>query len=149
MKHPLITPFLLVSMGLFLTGCGTPSSRIKQNPTLFNSFSPEVQARVQQGEVAIGFTKDMAFIALDKPDRTYSRQTADGAVEVWSYVNEEIRYEQQQARATVYVNDVNGQRTRPVNQDVWVNAQNRREYEVLRLEFSDEGTITAIEKLDR
>jgi hypothetical protein len=64
-------------------------------------------------------------------------------------VNEEIRYEQQHVRATVYVNDSNGQRMRPTSQDVWVNAKSRREYEVLRLEFGTDGVIVAIERLER
>jgi len=149
MKGHLIALFPLVSASLFFTACTTPTSRIKQYPEMFKAFSPEVQAKVQQGEVELGFTRDMAFLALDKPDRKYARQTEGGSVEVWSYVNEEIRYEQQQARATVYVNDSNGQRTHPTSQDVWVNAKSRREYEVLRLEFGPDGVIVAIERLER
>ena len=70
--------FLCLGVLLGLTACSTPESRIKKNPELFNSFAPEVQAKVREGEIDIGFTQDMVRIALDRPDRSYTRSTAGG-----------------------------------------------------------------------
>ncbi len=70
---------------LTLAGCATPESRIRQNPALFESLSPDDQQTIREGRVALGFTRDMVRLALGDPDRRMTRTTAQGVSEVWRY----------------------------------------------------------------
>lgn len=77
------TTLLLVALGL--TGCSTVNSRIKEKPDTFASLTPEQQARVKDGEVAIGDNSDTVYIALGNPDARRERRTADGRTTEWIY----------------------------------------------------------------
>lgn len=70
---------------LLLAGCSTPQSRARSNPELMESLPPELQAKVEAGEVELGYTEEMVRVALGKPDRKYSQLTEAGRTEVWSY----------------------------------------------------------------
>ncbi len=72
---------------LAFAGCSTPDSRIEKNAAAFASYPPAVQARLRAGEVEIGYTEEMAAIALGKPDRTFRRQTATDETIVWAYAD--------------------------------------------------------------
>jgi hypothetical protein len=52
---------------MIATGCATPESRIKKHPEMFSAFPPEVQERVRLGEIRVGDTSDMVYIALGHP----------------------------------------------------------------------------------
>ena len=129
---------------LWLAGCASPASRIKKNPELFASFPPEVQEKVRQGKVEVGFNTDMAAMALGAPDRTYTRSTAEGVAEIWAYVDYRYSYEQQMVRGTFHYRDDQG-RMRTAHDNVWVDVENRTEYERLRVEFRNK-LVTAIEQ---
>ncbi len=81
-KRQLI-PVLLVL--LWCVGCSTPGRRIARYPELFESFPPAVQGKVREGEIGVGFTKEMVYLALGAPDRSYARETESGVSEVWTY----------------------------------------------------------------
>jgi hypothetical protein len=68
-----------------LTGCSTVDSRIAKNREAFNTWPPAVQDRVVRGEIDVGFTTDQVRVALGEPDRVWTRTTADGTSQVWSY----------------------------------------------------------------
>lgn len=70
---------------LLAAGCATVDSRIAKNRAAFESWPAPVQAQVIRGEIAPGFTADQVRVALGDPDRVWSRTTADGTSEVWSY----------------------------------------------------------------
>lgn len=137
------TFFFLLAM-LALAGCSSPASRIKKNPELFASFPPDVQEKIRQGQIDVGFTPDMVNIALGAPDRSYTRTTSAGATQIWSYVDYRYSYEQQLARGTFQYRDERG-RMRTTSDSVWVDVENRTEYERLRIEFQD-GRVVAIEE---
>ena len=144
-RLPLLALAALVVVSL--TGCATPSSRIKKNPELFASFPVEAQAKIQRGEVDLGFTQDMVEMALGKPERLYNRKTTSGDVQVWSYVSYYTTYDHQRVNANVRVRDPNGG-YRTVTDWVWVDVESRNEYERLRIEFV-EGAVSAIETVER
>jgi hypothetical protein len=73
------------SCSLMLAGCSTVDSRIAKNRELFNSWPATVQDRVVQGQIDLGFTPDQVRVALGEPDRVFTRTTADGTSQVWSY----------------------------------------------------------------
>ncbi|MFH0879025.1 MAG: hypothetical protein V2A34_04885, partial [Lentisphaerota bacterium] len=130
-----------------LAGCSTPASRIKRNPALFNSYPVDVQEKIKQGKVDIGFTKDMVEMALDKPDRLYTRLTADGLSEVWSYTATYTTTERQAVTGNFQARDYNGS-FRSFNDTVWVDVQQLHEYEKLRVEFAN-GRVKAVEKMEQ
>ncbi len=142
MKTPRI--LLLLLSALWLAGCASPASRIKKNPELFASFPPEVQEKVRQGKIEVGFNSDMVTIALGAPDRTYTRSTAEGTAEIWAYVDYRYTYEQQMVRGTFHYRDDQG-RMRTAHDNVWVDVENRTEYERMRVEFRNK-LVTAIEQ---
>ena len=82
-----IKVFLFVSALSLLpvVGCSTVDSRIAKNRSAFNSWPPAVQDKVVLGQIDIGFTADQVRVALGEPDRVFTRTTADGTSQVWSY----------------------------------------------------------------
>jgi len=129
------------------TGCATPESRIRDNPSVFAEFEKDVQAKVRQGEIDLGFSREAVHIALGAPDRKYVRTTAGGRSEVWSYVAQETHNDRQRVHASFRVRDSNGHMRR-VQDSVWVDVRNSREYEKVRVEMRD-GTVVAIENINR
>jgi hypothetical protein len=69
-------------------------------------------------------------------------------VEVWSYVDIRLNYEQQRVRGAFTVKDKEG-RLHTVHDDAWVTVQHKTEVESMRLEFDEQGVVTAIENLER
>ncbi|MCB1070644.1 MAG: hypothetical protein H7A43_05630 [Verrucomicrobia bacterium] len=128
-------------------GCATPESRIKKNPELFDALAPDVQASVMTGKIAIGFPKDAVYLALGKPNREYRRTTEKGTSEVWSYTATQTRMDRQRADVTVRYRDDSG-RMRSSREDVWVDVEQKTEYERVRVEFVD-GAVSGIETLDQ
>jgi hypothetical protein len=74
---------LVLAFALF--GCSTTDSRINEHAAVFNSLSPDAQAKIKSGQVEIGFTQEMTEMALGEPDRRYTRTTDKGTHEVWAY----------------------------------------------------------------
>ena len=83
MKTTRLTAALLAAAAL--AACASPQSRIKKNRAEFDSYSPAVQKKIQDGQVDIGFTKKQAAIALGRPDRISTRKTATAVQEIWAY----------------------------------------------------------------
>jgi hypothetical protein len=140
--------FIVLPLALLgVAGCATPETRIRQNPGLFSSFPPEVQAKVRQGHVAIGFSPAAVRMALGDPDRIYRRATTNGTSEVWAYTSYDYRRDPQFVTVLSPVSD-----SRPnglfVPNIVMVDVERRQEYEALRLEF-DGDKVKAIEAVKR
>jgi hypothetical protein len=70
---------------LFVAGCSTTDTRIKDNQAAFDATPPPVQAKIRAGQIDIGFTPEQVTMALGKPDRSYTRTTAHGTSEIWAY----------------------------------------------------------------
>jgi PBP1b-binding outer membrane lipoprotein LpoB len=143
----LITMCLLIAGLSLLAGCATPESRIKKNPDLFASFPPDVQAKVQQGQIDIGFSPEMVTMALGTPNRVYTRQTKDGSIEVWSYTSTRVTNERQRVNANFRYRDASGS-YRNANDWVYVDVARETEYERVRVEFT-EGKVSAIDTLQQ
>lgn len=138
----------VLAAALLLAACAsTPESRIKKNPELFASFPPEAQAKIQKGDVDIGFTPEMVEFAKGRPNHTYSRRTAAGETEVWSYTT--IRYTTDRQRVEVRTRAPDsGGHYRSYTDWVWVDVQRQTEHDQLRVEFSN-GKVSAVETADR
>ncbi len=132
---------------LWLAGCATPESRIKKNPELFASFPEEAQQKIRAGSIDIGFTPPMVEMALGRPDRQYSRRTAEGVSRIWSYTERDLRPARQRVTGSFTVR-VPGHGYRTVTDTVWVDVDQYLEYERLRIEYQD-GAVVAIEEVQR
>ncbi len=84
MKTKLVSLLGAVTLAL-VAGCSTVDSRIDKNRAAFNTWPPAVQDRVVKGEVDIGFTTEQVRVALGEPDRVFTRTSADGTAQIWSY----------------------------------------------------------------
>lgn len=142
-----LRPLVLGALLLAAAGCSSPASRIKKNPEKFAALPAATQERVKQGVVAPGDTADAAFLAMGEPNRKYTRRTAQGETEVWSYTGVNIRTENRQMRVPVQYRDRDG-RSRTSYETVWIDVQHEEEYERTRLEVVD-GKVTAVESTRR
>jgi hypothetical protein len=82
----LFTSLGLALIGFLLIGCATPANqRIAQNEALFNSYTPAEKRLIRMGEVAVGFDQDQVVMALGRPSRETTVETATGKQIVWEY----------------------------------------------------------------
>jgi hypothetical protein len=131
-----------------VAGCvSTPAKRIQADPATFARFPPDVQAKVQKGEVEVGFTRDMVRLALGRPQRISTRTTEAGQLEIWLYmgIRHMTRYEPMDTG--YWYRDRSG-RLRRSYDTIWVDRGYSEEYPVMRLEFSDDK-VKAIERMTR
>jgi hypothetical protein len=84
-KYPVVAA---ITFSLALCACGSISTvegRIQEQSATFAAASPREQNIMKRGLVAAGFTPNMVYIALDKPDST--AKLSDGHTERWIYRN--------------------------------------------------------------
>lgn len=82
---PRLASFAFAIALLLVAGCSTVESRIEEKSAVFNALPIETQARIKQGLIDVGFTQDMVYIAMGKPDRVIDRAVEAGAQTVWIY----------------------------------------------------------------
>jgi hypothetical protein len=145
MKNPL--PYLLLLGAALLGGCSTVQSRIEEKSAVFNSLTPEEQARLRQGVINVGDTSDMVYIAMGKPDDVRERTSASGIETTWVYKAYYHEYEGSRFlgyRRHVYFDPrIKAYRVyyEPVRQEVY----SEREEEVATVVFKD-GRVAVIEQ---
>lgn len=78
--------FVLICATLESCTSVTPMTRIKENPAMFQSLSPEYRAMVQQGRICNGMSQDAVFLAWGMPDgRPMVGQNGKSSFEKWVY----------------------------------------------------------------
>lgn len=81
-----LSSLICVASLVVLVGCSsTPQDRISQNRSRYESFPAEVQRKITDGQVDVGFTEEMVTMALGEPGRKFRRADARGESEVWVY----------------------------------------------------------------
>jgi hypothetical protein len=81
---------LAASLSLLIASCASPNSRIGDHPEIFAKATPEEQALIRKGEIALGFTQPFVRLALGDPDRVTERTTQNAGTEtVWHYTEVE------------------------------------------------------------
>ncbi len=129
-------------------GCVTTvDSRIRANPGIFASFPPDVQEKVRQERVEIGFTEDMVRVALGTPTRVMMRQTQASTTTVWVYTTHDPETYTDMVPVTYYGRSGRGY-LRAYPDIAWVDRTYWREREAARIEFRD-GKVTGIETTGR
>jgi hypothetical protein len=143
---------LLCAWGLALlvlvaAGCSTPARRIRQNAELFASYPAEVQEKIGRGEVDVGYTRAMVYMALGRPSRVYDRQTRATNTEIWAYSDLLYLSDYRPIETTYWYRDSLGRRRLGRDWD-WVDVGRPIEREFLRIEFSGDS-VSAIERPHR
>ena len=110
MKSSFLLPLALLC--LFLSGCMTAESRrekrITQNIDLFYEFTEEERAKIRRGDIDIGFSEDMVFLAIGKADRVARLKNADGQSTTWQYFRQVHHSDYDTIRMPVTHVDENG-----------------------------------------
>ena len=75
----------LLGAALVLSACSTINTRINEKGSVYYSLDPATQQKISHGDVALGFTPDMVYMALGRPDEKRQRTSADGVTETWLY----------------------------------------------------------------
>ncbi len=141
---------VLLALGAvaLLAGCNTTEQRIRQKAEVFASLPAADQERLRKGEVAIGDSPDMVFIAIGNPTRRFDKRSAERQTMVWIYRDYYERYEGTAFagyRRMVGFDPRTGRRfvyLQPAYADVYRNESEER----LRIVFED-GRVSAIEEL--
>jgi outer membrane protein assembly factor BamE (lipoprotein component of BamABCDE complex) len=72
-----------------LSGCETPDTRIRNSPDIFARLTPDQQALVKAGQIAVGFDMDAVKLALGDPTHITVNTDKTGQHEVWHYTTYE------------------------------------------------------------
>lgn len=85
-------PHLATVGGLLLValvaGCQSPrAARIREKATLFATLDPFTRELIEKGLFNYGFTSELLFMSLGKPDRVVVTDSLRGPVETWVYSN--------------------------------------------------------------
>jgi hypothetical protein len=78
----------LLLAAAFTAGCATstPQSRIDANRAAYSEYPSDVRRNIREGRVEVGYTAEMAEMALGKPGRKLSRlDETNEQSEVWIY----------------------------------------------------------------
>jgi len=132
---------------LLVVGCASPAPRIRRHAELFASFPPEVQENIRQGQIDVGYTKPMVYMALGCPHRIYDRCVQGTNVEIWAYTSIRYATDLRPIGSGYWCRDAHG-RWRWFRDSYWLDFGQPTEYEVLRVEFNGD-TVGAIERLRR
>ena len=137
----------LLGFALLASSCSTVDNRIKEKSAVFASLDPQAQAHLKQGLIDVGYTTDMVYIALGKPDEVREKTTDKGKNTTWIFKN---YWQEYQGSALVgyhrYVYyDATAKAYRVYYEPVRTEIYRERTEERTRVSFVD-GHVTAIEQ---
>jgi hypothetical protein len=138
----------MIAILIWAGGCSTVKSRIEEKAAVFNSLDPQAQARLRQGIVDIGYTEDMVYIAMGRPDQTKERQAEGGVETEWIYNEYWQEYQGRQFagyRRIVYF-DPTARAYRYYYEPVQVDVYRDRVEQKTRITFKN-GKVSAIEQV--
>jgi hypothetical protein len=132
---------------VMLAGCSTINSRIKENAAVFDSLPADVQEKISQGIVEVGYTPDMVYIAMGNPHEKRNSRSADRNKATWIY---NVYFQDWVGRVQlgyrrVVVYDEKTKRTYVYHEHVYEDVYRDPKEERIRIEFTD-GIVSAIEQ---
>ena len=89
----ILLPVLAAAGMLLSAGCASFDSRTEEKSYVFESLAPETKQRLKDGEIHIGDSKDMVYIALGDPSDKRSSVTENGEKTTWIYATYDRDYE--------------------------------------------------------
>ena len=88
MKNPLPASTTVLLFAVLALGCqSSRTSRIAEHAALFASLDPTAQQIIREGLFAPGFTPELTYMALGKPNHVATTETENGTQQVWKYRN--------------------------------------------------------------
>jgi outer membrane protein assembly factor BamE (lipoprotein component of BamABCDE complex) len=78
--------FGIAAAALLFTSCGTPGTRISQQPEVYQRLSPRDQALVSKGQIRLGMTTDAVWLAWGTPEQTIPGSGRGRPTETWVYL---------------------------------------------------------------
>ena len=88
MKNYLLPAGAALLLALLVTGCesdGGMSARAQEKSATYAALKPWQKKYIDKGSVAEGFTPDMVYIAMGRPDKVETKELAAGNAEMWTY----------------------------------------------------------------
>jgi hypothetical protein len=88
MKTHLIPVGAAVALALLITGCETDggvSARAQEKSAVYSALKPWQKKYVDKGAIAMGFTTDMVYIAMGRPDKVETKDLPEGKTDLWTY----------------------------------------------------------------
>ncbi len=88
MKNYLIPAGAALLLALLVTGCETDggmSARAQEKSATYATLKPWQKKYIDKGVISQGFTPDMVYIAMGKPDKVEAKDLSEGHVEMWTY----------------------------------------------------------------
>jgi hypothetical protein len=86
--HPALSrSLLLFLLGCAFAGCSSIASRIQEKSAVFAALDPQTQARIRKGDVELGDTPDMVYMALGRPSVHSEKTSAAGRELIWIYAS--------------------------------------------------------------
>ncbi len=84
-------PVLIGAIAVFaLAGChptaGIPA-RIQEKSAAFSQLTDAQKRKIEQGVIEVGYTTDMVYMALGKPQKVRAEKLPEGPEETWIYEN--------------------------------------------------------------
>ena len=150
MKPTTLLISVLAVTTLALTGCNTFESRAHEKAQVYQSLPPATQERLHRGQISIGDSQDMVYIALGYPDEVREVTTPQGVQTVWIY-----RTYWQQYEGTAWVGwhrmivpMRNGRGYYIIHEPVSTDIYRTHVDEVIRVTF-DRGVVTSVEQRHR
>lgn len=147
MNRRLLTTFALAATLGFLSGCQTVEDRIQEKPEVFARLDIATQDKIRQGIIELGYTEDMVYLALGKPDQRRESLTTAGKTTTWIYNTYYERYDGTRFagyyRSLYYDPYLRAYRVyyRPQYADVYAQEKEER----IRVVFTD-GRVTSLEQ---
>lgn len=138
---------MLSALALLAAGCSTVNSRIKEHERFFASLSPEAQAKLRARTVELGYTPEMVYIALGRPDTKSEKITAKGNEQTWIYL---AYYQEYAGQALTHyrrvaVRDPRTGKVAVFIEPVYTSVYREESEEKLRVSFVD-GKVVSIEQ---
>lgn len=93
MNHRLFRTLVLATSLGFLAGCQSVESRIKEKPEVYAGLDAATQDKIKQGIIDLGYTEDMVYLALGKPDQKRESTSENGRTQTWIYNTYYNRYD--------------------------------------------------------
>lgn len=91
-KHIILSTALATSL-LFASGCASFDSRKDEKSYVFDALNPDTKQRLKEGQIRIGDSMDMVYIALGAPDEKREKRTGHGNESLWVYSSFRRQYE--------------------------------------------------------
>ncbi len=137
----LLTP---CALALLLAGCLSQSQlierRIGERAAFFAALPEETRSRLRAGELCADDPRDAAWIVYGRPDRVFQKITSAATNEVWSYVSQEISYEERPRIVAFPVRTAKGNSL--FFDTAWDSRTYYDNHEYLRIEFAGDRVLS-------